>query len=202
MAKKVSQPCKICNHNLRIELELMHLSGKYSLRDLEAWLKKHEPFNSASFPTIQKHMSGCIDDKYKVKLKYLEEKKKIADGEQIDETDLVNMQLKELLHIDDAIKECIDLVKASSFEIKKQMAQKRIVYDNLKNQEGRIIGVKELTEAKISPSIVNMFQAACSELRQQISTKQKLLGSDKDKANDAIESLVDIIMSEATQDAV
>jgi len=196
MAKKIGQPCKICNHNLRIELELMHLSGKYSLRDLEAWLKKHEPFNAASFPTIQKHMSGCIDDKYKVKLKYLEEKKKIAEGEEIDETDLVNMQLKELIHIDDTIKECILLVKASAHEIKQQINNKRTTYDNIKDKSGRITGVKELLEAKVAPSMVTTFQAACSELRQQILTKQKILGDDKNKAQEAVESLVDIIINE------
>lgn len=193
--KQLERKCKLCTHELRVDTEMMILTGS-SLRDAETFIATNieDKNDKVSYVTIQKHMNSCVDDKYKIKLKYLEEKRKLANGETIDENDVVGLQFKELLHIDDAIKECALLVKASSHELKRQLNEKIKKNYFLKDEKGRIVSKKQIEEVNVKHAVVTLFNSSASELRQQILTKQKMLGDDKPSVGESVETLVDLVL--------
>ena len=197
MAKNTNTNCKVCNHSLRLEIEILRITENKTWREIQDYVSDNTPDEPLSHSTIARHFEKHVDTKREVQIRYLAEKRKIANGEEPDPQDEVGVKLKELRHLDSSIKEAHDLVKAAGMEVRRQLSIRIPKQVKLKDGDGKDTGkVMQYDKVEVSHAVVQLYKSASEELRQTAKTKMELLGIDNKtkNTNDAVSTLVDAIM--------
>ncbi len=193
---KNSDTCKLCNHEMRLEIETKKIVDGLTLRELSEYIKDVSPDNTVSTATLSRHFDKHVNKKWELKIRYLAEKKKEVDSIEEGMTDEVSVQLKELKHLDSSIKEADLLVKSAALELKRQMSIRIPKQIKLKDDKGKETGqIFEYDKVEVSHSVVQLYKGASEELRMTVKTKMEILGIDpRTKQADAVVTLVDAIM--------
>jgi hypothetical protein len=186
--------CKLCNHRLRLEIEIQKLVLGRSLRDLEEYAKTND--FDISYVAIKRHFDNHMDEKREVQVRYIAEKRR--NEEMGINGDEVGVKLKELKNLDAAIHESTELMKAASLELKRQLNIKIPRQFKMKDENGKDTG-KILTydKVEVSHSVVQLFKGAAEEIRQSAKAKMEILGIDKKSKRESennSDSIVEAIM--------
>ena len=119
MAKR--ENCKVCLHDLRLEIETWRVVDELSFDDIVDKLKTVSPDVTISKATLSRHFEKHMDAKREVQIRYISDRKKQNDELDPNVCSEVGVKLRELKHLDNSIKEANDLVSAAALEIKRQL---------------------------------------------------------------------------------
>ena len=191
-----SESCKLCNHDLCIEIETLKIVEGKSYRQLVKYIETVSHENKVSLSTIQRHFEKHVDNKREVQVRYLAERKKIVEETEAGVSSEVGVKLKELKHLDASIKEAHFLVCAAALEIRRELGIKIPRCARIKDERGKDTGeVKRYDKVEVSHSVVQLYKGASEELRQSAKAKMEILGFDsKTKQADAVTTLVNVLM--------
>ena len=194
MAKR--ENCKVCLHDLRLEIETWRVVDELSFDDIVDKLKTVSPDVTISKATLSRHFEKHMDAKREVQIRYISDRKKQNDELDPNVCSEVGVKLRELKHLDNSIKEANDLVSAAALEIKRQLKIKIPRQVRIKDDKGKETGeVYKYDKVEVSHSVVALYKGASEELRQSAKTKMEILGIDaKAKQTDAVTTLVDVLM--------
>lgn len=189
--------CKVCNHEMKDEIEIQKICYKKSYNFIRDMIVKHDPEGVMSTEAIRRHFDRHVDDKREIQIRYMEEKRLNEDTSKYDVSPEMNVRLIELRNLDKTINESTELAMAASLELKRQLQIKVPKHAKIKNEFGEDTGKVFLYDkVEVSHSVVQLFKAAAEEVRQASKAKREILGMDaKVKAADAVTTLADMLIS-------
>lgn len=216
MAKNVKKStkgtaCKVCNHAHLVEIETALLIDGKPSREVEQMIKD-KGWEPVSYVTLLTHMKEHVDAKRELVLKYLDEKRKILQGEltieEDPEKDEMAVRLNELRRLDRSIQEADILVRQASKALQEQLALRVETESEAKGKgkQSNVVGTdrkpadKKKAYVPLQTALVGLYKSASEELRQTVKTKMEVLGIDSEgKKATSMETLVDLILEKAPE---
>jgi len=188
--------CKTCTSPYRLDIEAKRLVDGMSYDNLELYVKeKYEHLDfTVSKLALRNHFMKHVNKTSELKARYYAEQEKIKEGLMPNPYDDVEVKLFDLRHLDRSIAELSVMQKASALEIQEELSRKIPKSHVLKDDEGNIIGYKNIEKVDLTPSLVNLFKVCTEELRQNMKAKAEIIGMDENfKNEDKKASIVDFM---------
>lgn len=221
MAKKSTTgrgACKVCNHPHILEIETASIIDLKSSRQIAEMILENG-WEPVSYVTIVKHLNEHITDKRRLVIAYLDQKRKILEGElSINEEDIekneFEIRLGSLQRLDKSESIASILVEQAGKALMEQLSLRDEIQDgpkkNPNSRRGRppkkikTVGVDRKPAdirkgyVPLQKDLIMLYKNASEELRQTIREKLNVLGIDSNsKAADNTASLVDLIMADS-----
>ena len=189
--------CKVCNHEMRDEIEIQKIVYKMSFNKLRDLVAARDPEGVMSTESMRRHFERHVDEKREIQVRYMEEKRLNEDTSKYDLSPEMNVRLIELRNLDKTINESTELAMAARLELKRQLSIRVPKFTKIKDRNGEDTGEVFLYDkVEVSHSVVQLFKASAEEVRQASKAKREILGMDsKVKAADAVTTLADMLIS-------
>ena len=177
MAAALSNKCKTCTSEHRLDIEAWHTEGKTS-REISVRLKALG--EKISDRAIDNHFATHYDVTDEVKEQYAQSQLNLEAeaGERVNE----------IKALDDLVAGKIELHKKLEAILGQMVSKIKIEKDTV---------AYEIDLPKLPQAYVNLYNGLSAEIRQALKTKQELLGEDPgSKKAGALESWIDLMMED------